>query len=277
MKSRLSSFARPCNWILDLVLPPECAWCLEPIADNQRLCPACTRVLVVERHCCQKCAMPLPKVVENHDCIRCRNQGWRFECVTALGPYQGRLREAIILMKKPTFEALAMATGELLAAKLLGDAHAFSIASDQQQATDQCDLPDIVVPVPNHWTRRLVHRTSTAESLANAIATRLSRPLGIGVVRRVRPTRKQGMLAWSNREANVRHAFRVARPRPLAGKHVLLVDDVFTSGATAAEVTRCMLRAGAGRVSVAVAARGTGSRDQSSHQESSSASSHLSE
>jgi predicted amidophosphoribosyltransferase len=69
------------------------------------------------------------------------------------------------------------------------------------------------------------------------------------------------MLAWSNRTGNVQHAFRVRRPKQLAGRHILLVDDVFTSGATAAELTRCLLKAGASRVTIAVAARGTGVRD----------------
>lgn len=242
---RVSMLKRPVAWVINLVLPPECAWCLEPVEDGRFLCDDCEAVFTAEASCCQRCAMPVPAVVDRSSCMRCRDQGWRFERVVALGPYRGRLREAIILMKKPTFEALATAAGTLLADKL------------QAMGVE----PDVVVPVPNHWTRRLAHRTSAAETLAAAIADRYARPLCLHAVRRVKRTKKQGMLAWSMRSENVQHAFRVRRRQRISGRHVLLVDDVFTSGATAAELTRCMLKAGAGKVTIAVAARGTGTRD----------------
>ena len=245
MGRRASVLTQPLVWAINLVLPPECTWCLQPVHDGQKLCDSCQAVFAVNASCCLRCAMPLPEVVDRTACIRCRDQPWRFDRVVALGPYRGRLREAIILMKKPTFEALAAAAGELLAEKL--------IAGDVE--------PDVVLPVPNHWTRRLAHRTSAAETLAGAIAGSIHRPLVLRAVRRVKRTQKQGMLAWSNRAGNVQHAFRVNRPKHIAGRHVLLVDDVFTSGATAAELTRSLLKAGANRVTIAVAARGTGVRD----------------
>ena len=237
--------AQPVLWAINLVLPPECAWCLQPIDDGQRLCTACRAVFTYEARCCQRCAMPLPAVVDDASCVRCRDQGWRFERVIALGPYRGHLRKAIILMKKPTFEALAAAAGQLLAEKL----RAAGIE------------PDVVLPVPNHWTRRLAHRTSAAETLAGAVAAASGRPLLLSAVRRVKRTQKQGMLPWSNRQLNVHRAFRVRNPKRIVGRNVVLVDDVFTSGATAAELTRSLLKAGAARVTVAVAARGTGVRD----------------
>jgi ComF family protein len=241
----VSLLTRPLAWAINLVLPPECAWCLEAVEDGRHLCSSCEAVFTAEVSCCQRCAMPVPAVVDRSSCVRCRDAGWRFERVVALGPYRGRLREAIILMKKPTFEALATAAGALLADKL-------------QQAGI---APDLIVPVPNHWTRRLAHRTSAAETLAGAIADRYRRPLCLHAVRRIKRTKKQGMLAWSMRSDNVQHAFRVRRPKRIADRHVLLVDDVFTSGATAAELTRSLLKAGAAKVTIAVAARGTGTRD----------------
>ncbi len=89
--------------------------------------------------------MPVPAVVDRTSCIRCRDQGWRFDRVIALGPYRGRLREAIIMMKKPTFEALTTAAGRILGQRLI----------------DENILPDLILPVPNHWSRRLAHRTSS--------------------------------------------------------------------------------------------------------------------
>ncbi|MCC6509933.1 MAG: ComF family protein [Pirellulaceae bacterium] len=234
----------PLSWAINLVLPPECAWCQRAVADDQPLCDECRQVFTTATSCCQRCAMPVPEVVDRSACVRCRDAGWRFDRVVALGPYRGRLREAIILIKKPAFEALATSVGQLLGDKLL---------------LEQIN-PDVILPVPNHWTRRLAHRTSTAETIASAIAGRLRKPLWLSAMQRVKRTKKQGMLAWSNRPANVQHAFRVRRPKRVAERHILIVDDVFTSGATAAEMTRCLLKAGASRVTIAVAARGTGSR-----------------
>lgn len=246
MYRAVSALSQPLTWAINLVLPPECAWCLEPIEDWQRLCVKCQAIFQAQVSCCQRCAMPVPEVVDRTSCLRCRDAGWRFDRVLALGPYRGRLREAIILMKKPTFEALTTAAGLLLGEKV---------------AREQIE-PDLVVPVPNHWTRRWMHRTSTADTLASALASQLRKPLLLSTVGRIKRTKKQGMLAWSNRTVNVQHAFRVRRPKRIAQRHVLLVDDVFTSGATAAELTRCLLKAGARKVTVAVAARGTGVRDQ---------------
>lgn len=242
-----SVLTQPLRWAINLVLPPECAWCLKAVRDGEALCDECRAVFTAELTYCERCAMPLPAVVDRRDCIRCRKEKWRFDRVIALGPYRGHLRKAIILMKKPAFESLAAAAGDLLAERLRREGV----------------MPDVVVPVPNHWWRRLVHRTSAAETLASSIARRLRRPLVISAVRRIRSTKKQGMLPWSKRAGNVRRAFRVRRPRQVAGRHVLLVDDVFTSGATAAELTRQLIRAGATRVTVAVAARATGTRDHS--------------
>lgn len=238
------AISHPLASIIDLVLPPECVWCLAPVASQRALCDECESVFVRQESCCQRCAMPVPAVVDRSSCIRCRDEGWRFDRVIALGPYRGRLREAIIMMKKPTFESLTAAAGTILAERL-------------SQANI---LPDLIMPVPNHWSRRLAHRTSSAETLATSIGRQLQRPLTLGSVRRVKRTRKQGMLAWSNRPGNVHRAFEARRPKVLAGKHILIVDDVFTSGATAAELTRCVLKAGAKKVTIAVAARGTGSR-----------------
>ena len=239
-----NGFVQPISWAVDLILPPECVWCLAPVSNERTLCEECESVLTREESCCQRCSMPVPAVVDRSACIRCRNEGWRFDRVIALGPYRGKLREAIIMMKKPTFESLTVAAGTILGQRLI----------------DQQVVPDLILPVPNHWSRRLAHRTSSAETLATAIGRLMQRPLSLHAVQRVKRTRKQGMLAWSNRPSNVHRAFHVRRPQSIAGQHVLIVDDVFTSGATAAELTRCLLKAGAKKVTIAVAARGTGTR-----------------
>ncbi|MEG0498464.1 MAG: ComF family protein, partial [Alistipes sp.] len=123
-------------------------------------------------------------------------------------------------------------------------------------ASDLYHEVDLVVPVPLHWRKRLRRGYNQSEYLAEGIA----RELGIGVdrhsVRRQRNNPSQALTSTSEgRWENVRDIFQVAHPEDLAGKHILLVDDVFTTGATivscAEEILRCAPDA---RISIAVLA-----------------------
>lgn len=120
------------------------------------------------------------------------------------------------------------------------------------------DLPDLIAPAPMHWIRRLERGTNPPEVLTETMAQALSVPALIDLLRCRRTTRKQGTLLPDQRRRNVRHAFSVSAGYDITGAHVLLVDDVMTTGATADELSRVLRQAGAGRVSVAVVARGTG-------------------
>jgi predicted amidophosphoribosyltransferase len=238
------------DYLSRLVCPPECAWCQAPCPGGERFCQACREKLAGDYYCCQRCATPLPGVLPNASCFRCRSRRWKFSQVIALGPYRGRLREAVILSKKHSYESLRVGLAGLLAQRL---------ASQLRYAGDQ---PPILVPVPNHWTRIFAQTAATADSLAYAIGDELGWDVTAGIVRRIRRTAKQGMLAWSQREQNVRRAFQVIRRSTFAGRHICVVDDVLTSGATAAELARCLIHAGAQGVTIVVIARGTGARDR---------------
>jgi ComF family protein len=116
---------------------------------------------------------------------------------------------------------------------------------------------DVVVPVPLHRGRLWQRRFNQSAQLARMIATGIGKPFAATALRRVRPTRQQVGLSSSERDRNVRGAFRVD-PRhtaAIAGRRVLLVDDVYTTGATAKAATRTLLRAGAAAVDVLVFAR----------------------
>ncbi len=172
-------------------------------------------------------------VVPNTSCVRCETAGWRFSEVVTLGPYRGRLREAVILMKKRPFELLRRGFGELLASEL---------------ALRVQDSNPVLLSMPNHWSRTYLRRICHASSLARALSTKLEWPIVRGVVARTRKTAKQGMLSWSERSMNVRGAFRVRLAKRIEGRCVVLVDDVLTSGATANEVSKVLMRAGAAKV-----------------------------
>ena len=234
--------------LLDLLYPPECVWCQTPAELNQRLCAACKSRFLSRYYRCQKCAAPLPQVLPNEDCSRCRAAKWRFAHVVALATYRGDMRRAVIMMKRRRFEPLRRAMAELLADQLRLE----PILSTH---------PPLLIPVPYHWSHAFSMATNTAELLAQGIAARIGWPIDQTAVGRTRKTSKQGMLSWAERKTNVRRAFAVRAPARVQGRQIWLVDDVMTSGATTAELTRQLLKAGAAVVNVAVVARGTGVRE----------------
>ena len=96
------------------------------------------------------------------------------------------------------------------------------------------DDVDILVPLPLHWRRRLQRGYNQSELLCRGIARVLKRPVCKGVLVRHRYTHQQSLLSSAEREDNVDGAFSLRRPERLRGSHILLVDDVMTTGATLA-------------------------------------------
>jgi ComF family protein len=116
---------------------------------------------------------------------------------------------------------------------------------------------DIVVPVPLHRRRLWWRRFNQSAALAKALARLGKKPFAPAILTRIRATAQQVGLSAEERDRNVRGAFRVSPPEKIAvaGRRVLLVDDVYTTGATAKAATRALLRAGAAAVDVLVFAR----------------------
>jgi ComF family protein len=229
-----------------MLCPPECVWCERPTNPDEHFCEDCLPLFVSDYYRCKRCASPLPPVVPNESCSRCEAAKWRFKAVVTLGPYRDQLRQAVILMKKKPFELLRRAVGELIAKEL------------QAQFAQSSPL---LIAVPNHWTRTFFRSVCQASSLAQSVSLSTGWPLLRGVVRRSRKTAKQGMLSWTERTHNVRGAFKLRPTQRIAGRHIIVVDDVLTSGATADEIAKLLLAGSATSVSVAVAARGTGARE----------------
>jgi competence protein ComFC len=155
-----------------------------------------------------------------------------------LGGYSDLLRDAVLRCKKPAGDGLSRALGELLV-----DVHGGTL-SDWGI--------DRIAAVPMHWRRRFVRGTSAADELAAAIAARLQRPCR-RLLRRRMATRMQNELPVADRRANVHDAF--ALRRSAAGAHVLLVDDVCTTGATLSTCAQTLKAAGAAAVYAVAVAR----------------------
>jgi competence protein ComFC len=115
---------------------------------------------------------------------------------------------------------------------------------------------DLIVPVPLHPAKKREREFNQAERLAAPLARTTGIPLRTDLVRRVEPTRTQTLLSREARAANVRHAFALRRGRRLHGERIVLVDDVFTTGATTSACAQVLQAAGTGEVCVWTVARG---------------------
>jgi ComF family protein len=114
---------------------------------------------------------------------------------------------------------------------------------------------DLVLPIPQHWQQRLVRHFNPAWIIAEELARALSIPCNPHVLRKSRRSRPQKRVSLARRAENQQNSFAISNSEDIAGRRVLLVDDVLTTGATCSEAARMLLRAGATDCHVAVLAR----------------------
>ncbi|MFO1113309.1 MAG: ComF family protein [Rhodospirillales bacterium] len=231
------------NRILDAVLPPRCLACGVIVESVHALCAACwPRVRFLTEPLCTSCGMPFEfEVADGSVCAACAG---------AMRPW-ARVRAAIAYDDGSRAFILAFKNGDRTDA-----AHTFApwmAAAGRRLLTDA----DLLVPVPLHWTRLFARKYNQAALLAQAVGRLAGRPVAVDLLQRTKRTRKLGTSGPRERAETVRAAFQVAerRRRELAGRRVLLIDDVFTTGSTAATCARTLIRAGAAAVDVLTLAR----------------------
>jgi len=235
---------------LDLLLPPRCNNCdveLSGVQAGLLLCPDCRRLLGPEVwHCCRGCGARQPEELSGaKQCAWCRGGRFGFDKVVPLGAYWGGLRKSILRMKQSAGDRLSMTMGRLYTSLRGGLIEALN--------------PDLVVPIPMHWRRRIVRGTNSATILAEQVASYLRVPLVEPALVRRRKTLPQADLPPSKRFRNVRGVFRSpAGYSLLRDARVLLMDDVLTTGATCSEAAKSLKTAGAKAVFVAVLGRAEG-------------------
>ncbi len=229
--------------LAELVLPRQCGGCGCCASDARPFCRDCGEALVamVGEAYCLRCGATLPEGFSpaEEGCAHCPEPMPRFDRLIRLGRYDGPLAGAVTAVKFAGQPHPAERLGALLAARV--------------QAEPDLAGVQWVQPVPLHWRRRVGRGYNQARLIARAVARTLDRPLG-DALSRVRDTPPQVGLSRRRRRENVRGAF-TARPRRIEGLHVLLIDDVTTTGATADEAARALLAAGARRVSLAIVAK----------------------
>lgn len=170
-------------------------------------------------------------------CGLCRRGLSGFDAAYAYGLYDGQLRQMIRLLKYGKVRTLAGPLGRMLAT-----------AAPREYAYD------LIVPMPMHWRRRWSRGFNQAELLARVVARSLGAPVTKNVRRR-KATPAQAGLTAHQRRSNMSGAFEIRTPTDFRGKRILLVDDVLTTGASAAACARALKQAGAIHVAVLTVAR----------------------
>jgi ComF family protein len=220
--------------LLNCLFPPVCVLCGLG-ADEPGICNECESLLAWNRQACRRCGLPLPS---GHD----KQCG---PCLLRPPPWSQTISPLLYcfpvnrLVQRFKFQR-DLAAGRVLAKLMLRD-----LAGQ---------TADVLVPVPLHWRRMLQRGFNQAFELATPIGKALDIPVLPAGLRRCKSGVAQSGLNAAERKKNIRGAFHW-RHRQSAPKHVVLLDDVMTTGATATECAKVLLAAGAKRVDVWTAAR----------------------
>src|SRR5205807_9063256 len=229
--------------VLDAALPPLCPACRRPVADDGGLCPGCwSQLSFITPPYCERLGIPFaydpgPGVLS----MQAIADPPAYQRARAAVRYDEIARTLVHALKYGDRLDLAPMMGRWMARagrQLLAEA-------------------DALVPVPLHWRRQWSRRFNQSALLAHIIANASGRMVSHRALKRVKATPQQVGLDKSERSQNVQGAFRVpaAGRAEVAGRRLLLIDDVLTSGATVDACARALLRAGATSVDVLVFAR----------------------
>ncbi|MBN9251311.1 MAG: amidophosphoribosyltransferase [Mesorhizobium sp. 61-13] len=242
--AEIKSFAHTVlNWPVRILFPPICAGCRRHVLEPGVLCGQCwSRLRFLERPWCPVMGTPfLHEMGEGFLSAEAIADPPPFERARASVIYGGVAREMVQGLKyrdrtdlAPWMAKWMMRTG----GELVSEA-------------------DLIVPVPLHWRRFFKRKFNQSAELGRALSRQSGVPLVPDALKRVKLTRQQVGLERKEREDNVRGAFSVPPEREIAiaGRRVLLIDDVYTTGATVGAATKALRKGGAAAVDVLTFAR----------------------
>lgn len=223
--------------IIDFIYPPACPLCNAGVSTHGELCADCwTAVNWIDGPKCARCGYPfMPGYDFDKEmlCPTCAAGKNELDWIRSACVYDDASKQIMLPFKH---------CGKIKYARFMANAMIWALRD-----IDTHDI-DIVMPVPLAW-RRLFHRGyNQATLLARPISCVLGAKLDYDSVRR-KYRHDMGHKTAAQRAKNISGVFKVVRPDKIRGKHILLVDDVMTSGATFSELRRVLMRAGAASVS----------------------------
>ena len=232
--------------LLHAVLPVQCASCDVALSEDPVpfFCRSCwDGIQPLRGPFCPCCGRPFVSSYAlqhspDHLCGPCRSDPPTYTRAWSLYPYTSPLQEAVRLFKYNKKVVLANALGALMNRAMI----------------DSIPI-DVIIPVPLHLTRLRDREYNQSLLLADRLSQARHIPLSYDNLIRTRETAPQTELSRAVRMKNLRRAFTVRRPQDISGKHVLIIDDVFTTGTTVNECAKTLSKAGASKVYVCTLAR----------------------
>lgn len=228
--------------LADLLFPPLCIACREPLGGGHGFCASCwSGITFLDGPVCDCCGLPFgvdpgPGV----RCAACLAKPPAFDRARAIIAYDEHSKGPILALKHADRLELVPGFAQWLA----------------RTGKNLLEDSELIVPVPLHRTRLWRRRYNQAAELARALARRTGKTVAARALVRSRATQSQGeMVSARARRRNVLAAFKVPEPASVRGRNVLLVDDVLTTGATADACARALKRAGAAKVQILALAR----------------------
>lgn len=229
------------NWpniIQNFFLPSRCIFCDQPGHADLDLCPACLADFPINQNCCYRCGEPFTGSIKAPQlCGRCLKKTPDFDETHAPYLYGDNMRYLITQLK---FHQ------QYKHARLLGTLMARHIA-------ENVELPECLIPTPLHPYRYRQRGFNQSAEIARHLSRQLSIPLDLDSCIRHRDTPHQTDLPAKQRRKNIRKAFSVIRRLPY--RHIAIIDDVMTTGATAAALAEVLKIQGVCRIDVWICAR----------------------
>ena len=222
-----------------VLVPPTCVLCGAPGKAGLDLCAACRDELPRNRHACPRCALPLPPAVAAN--------AWCGACLQRPPPYTDAFVPYLYRDRIRALITGAKFSGRLNFLRLLG------LCRADPAREPKIPRPDLILPVPLHPHRMRTRGYNQALEIARVLGKELVIAVDGDTCVRLRAITPQEGLEKEARKRNVHGAFGVTAP--LKAGHVALLDDVVTTGSTAAEVANTLLQAGARRVDLWAGAR----------------------
>lgn len=220
------------NKPLDWLLPQRCFVCSKPLKKKTiGCCDGCYLGLPFQSNCCPQCGQNLGAFEST--CGKCIQSPPPFDACLSAFKYEAPISQLIHRFKYSNHPQYAAQLAHLLCLELFARNAA---------------LPQLIIPVPLHRSKLEQRGYNQATLLAKHIAKRLEVPYSINTVIKHKNTATQASLNLKQRQSNTRGAYSIAKP--LAATHIALIDDVYTTGATAAEISRTLKRHGAQTVQV---------------------------
>lgn len=234
--------------LLDIIYPPRCALCLtsSQIANKTaiELCEACQNNLKTVSTACFQCGIPLQQTQPEQLCGECLKKPPAYDQVISIYHYQQPLIWLIQQMKFHKKTRIAHLLAQLMSRYI-----------EQSIADELISVPDAIIPVPLHHKRQHQRHFNQAEELSTVISKSLQKPIDMQYIERYLSSQQQSGLDAKQRKKNVKGIFKITNRKRKQYQHVVIIDDVMSTGSTVNEVAKVLKKSGIKKVDVWVLAR----------------------